>query len=741
MFSSFVSACLAFTIQEPTTLDPAYLERARAHYETVELELRARTVDHLDPARRAERERLLDVLLVYRERGEFGRCADQGDARIPQFVDRGGRRCAVAELLHASGRDGLVELVRTLDNDAWVLDLECNQEFLDWLDASGLSIDEAARIQLPAFLNGVATRPWSPPRGDKYAGPGDVVGGGSRGNPTTPAPTSPSSPSTPGTPAGPSTPGAPSAPNSPVTARAFASEASDEATWWMWWEYNKLAYLHSTPLEHSLQRRTGELTGAERRAAIEKELDALRRRELASFGGAVRDGDPTVRGEALIGLARVGATTSLDTLRAALEDRSVTVRHRAILALGECGSPAAFELLVAIARHGATNDGAQPITARAREFAVIALGLGRRAGAFDVHADREVFEVLSRRDRTAYDPCVVAALVYHTLAPSKELESVARVIARDEATPTPLRARAIESLSSVDSSDTLSLLQHWLSGRDVELRRSAALALGRSRHDLALPPMLTAFEIEAEPLTKGFLLVSIGEQGGEQARAFLLSVLAKGASNLRPWAALGLGVLASSRDDPVAREALRRSSGAERNADGLGAHWIASGLARDAAAVPQIARALATHADPRQRMYAATALALIDDAAARAALRERIDHERSPLVRVALAQALGHCGEPSDAPSLFAVMGDLREPNLQGLAAVAMAFHGSDAAVGGLAGIARAESTPSASRAAALNGLGMLLGRRPPLVLSHASRHSNYTLYEDWLQDVLQVSL
>lgn len=731
---SFVCAPVQDTIETRT------LARMRAHYAAAEAELRAAAVGHLDEARRAERARLIDVLSVYRERGDFGRVS--GAARVPQFVDAGERRCAVAELLFASGRDDLVELVRTLDNDAWVLDLECNDEFLAWLDASGLTLAEAARIQLPA-TGGIGVDTVPPPSGRRgYSGPGDTVGGG--GSKTTPTPTTPAAPTTPepsAGPKGPTTPTAPQSPASPITPRALAAEASDEATWWMWWEYNKLAYLPVTPLAIELDRRTGDFDVEARRAATAQELDALRQAQRESLATGVRDADAVVRAEAVIALARLGADPNLDVLLGALADRSIDVRHRAILAIGASGSPKAFGCLESLARTGAARDGGPQVSTRAREFALLGLALGRREGAFDVRADRAVFEILIGRERTRADSVIVAALAYHALAPSPELETAVLAIARDADVPTPLRARAIESLSSVDRHETLSALQHWLSGAELELRRSAALALGRSHHDLALPPLLTAFEVEVEPLTKGFLLVSIGERGGAAARDFLIRTLEKGDAVWRPWAALGLGILARNADDAVAREALRRGVKSERNADAIGAYRIGAGLARDRASVPALTEALVKVSDPRQRMYAATALGLVGDDAALEALRTRLDPERSPLVRVAIAQALGQCGKTEDASRLVAVLGGVREPALQGLAAVAMAFHGSRNALVGLTELSRAESTGTASRAAALNGIGMLLGHRPPFALSLVSRHSNYTLYEDWLLSALQVSL
>jgi hypothetical protein len=51
------------------------------------------------------------------------------------------------------------------------------------------------------------------------------------------------------------------------------------------------------------------------------------------------------------------------------------------------------------------------------------------------------------------------------------------------------------------------------------------------------------------------------------------------------------------------------------------------------------------------------------------------------------------------------------------------------------------DSGSGVRRAAAIDGFGMLLGRRPPLELSQISRSSNFTLFGDFEDDLFQVTL
>jgi hypothetical protein len=66
------------------------------------------------------------------------------------FIDSCGTRCAVAHLMEISGQGELVRHIAKTDNVARVHQLARLPEVRAWLDASGLTLDEAARVQ-PAY--------------------------------------------------------------------------------------------------------------------------------------------------------------------------------------------------------------------------------------------------------------------------------------------------------------------------------------------------------------------------------------------------------------------------------------------------------------------------------------------------------------------------------------------------------------------------------------------------------------
>lgn len=124
--------------------------RIRAHFDSVLTELPARDLAALTPVQRGRRLAALATLRAYRDRGDFPHNYDFPGQAVPYFVDRGtGTLCAVAHLLAASGRRDIVDRVARTDNNVWVTALAGDTAFTAWLDATGLTLAEAARIQVP----------------------------------------------------------------------------------------------------------------------------------------------------------------------------------------------------------------------------------------------------------------------------------------------------------------------------------------------------------------------------------------------------------------------------------------------------------------------------------------------------------------------------------------------------------------------------------------------------------------
>lgn len=130
---------------------PWFLElernRIQRHLEEVERELRRSEPPNLSPEQRQARHLQLDRLREYRLAGEFPRNLEAPGIRTPVFQDDRGVLCAVGYLLAMDGRWDLVERVSGTRNLARIPELADEPELLDWLQANGLSVDEAAWIQ------------------------------------------------------------------------------------------------------------------------------------------------------------------------------------------------------------------------------------------------------------------------------------------------------------------------------------------------------------------------------------------------------------------------------------------------------------------------------------------------------------------------------------------------------------------------------------------------------------------
>lgn len=124
--------------------------RIRRHFDGALDLLAARDLSTLTPAQRAGRAALATRLRAYRDQGVFPHNYDFPGEAVPYFVDRRtGTRCAVAHLMESTGRGDMVARVAAMDNNIRVMELAGDAEFRAWLEENGLTIEEAARIQVP----------------------------------------------------------------------------------------------------------------------------------------------------------------------------------------------------------------------------------------------------------------------------------------------------------------------------------------------------------------------------------------------------------------------------------------------------------------------------------------------------------------------------------------------------------------------------------------------------------------
>ncbi len=148
-----VAIALHFTVipgDDSAARHSAEVQRIQRHFDGAIALLESRDVAALSPSHLTNRRTLTERLRRYRDRGAFPRNYDFPGEAVPYFVDRrSGIVCAVGHLIESTGRRDLVDRVAAADNNVWVAELAADDEFRAWLDQHGVTLDEAARIQVP----------------------------------------------------------------------------------------------------------------------------------------------------------------------------------------------------------------------------------------------------------------------------------------------------------------------------------------------------------------------------------------------------------------------------------------------------------------------------------------------------------------------------------------------------------------------------------------------------------------
>ena len=740
-----VAACLsapAAHAQTPNVADGSEVEALAAHYARVERELRSAPVDHLDAETRAARERAIQHLAEYRTARRFGVNTDFPDVRMPYFVDHEERRCAVAHLLDRSGCGDLTSRVARTANHAFVVELVTDPELRAWLTRTGLTAEEAARIQAPGRGNdlrmpragtpdSLLTPNWNPVRTPwstwsgtlPGSGDGDVAVGGSAHSPGRPTVTPRNGAAQP-----------------PPDGLAMSDLAAE--TWQEWWSWNRAAYLE----EAFVSRPVRILAEADDRLDwMAMPTTEERGRTRTALRRALKDSNAEVRAAACVALGRIAEDEDVASLIACVDDAAFDVRHEAILALGATGKAAAVHALLRIAATGSpaiTSRTTRPpaVSILARSVAVVALGIAKRNGATSVGDDLVLSLCTTDHGPTENERLRTAALLYAQMTGSNAFADLELATAADRGAERGVRARAFDGLSFATADARRALLEA-LAGRDVTLRRSAAFALGASREPLALPSLMTAFELEHELFTRATLLIAIGRHGGPRARDFLVEQLRDGKRPLRGYAALALGLWNREHGEPDLHAEVRDAWKRDGNRDQSGAYLLAMGLGRDAKAVDVLFDVLATDANSWTRASAAEAMALLEGDAAKSALRAAIDTDACPYVRAVAAEILAWLGDPSDATRIVTMLREARTPEERTRLAGALGRVGGPTARRELFGMLDATTTDPRTRAAALTAIGIASSPDGARRLAPLGRDANFTVFPGWVRTLLASNL
>jgi HEAT repeat protein len=597
-----------------------------------------------------------------------------------------------------------------------------------------------------------------------YGGPQDAGprGGGRGTTPSAPASGGQQGPSTPGTPSpaaprqgGPTLGGGP-APG-PRTPSAAGLDA-DYTRWVYWWEYNKEHYLRlREPFRQDIATGSDEMfLGDSRHKAPRPDAratrDDVRLRIAPALAALLAESESRdIQTSALVALAKAARRHDDGSLerhaRRLLRSGEQEVRENAVLALGVARSKAAIPLLESLLRDdrsGRELAGKAEVDERMRAFAAYSLGLVAEKGDTGVKLG-----VLDTLLFVLEDAATTSREIKVALVTAVRISGVPPADARQK------RAlwRCLDGLERYERAD-LGRTEQWvqshvpttvaaLLGRErgddharylegfarelqsgkkrVEaMQQSAALALGSfaTPGDTAsVAALLEASRSAADAQTRFFALLALGQIGGRRARDELVLVAAHGRVLERPWAALGLGVLAwegrnaGAPEDDELGATLQRMLDENKNPEVLGAAAIALGLARRS---PAADRLLALLEESRQQDglagHVCVALGMLGENRALERLRSMLKTSaRRPELLRAAAIALGKLGD-GEACAILVAMLEQPDADSSRLAAAAQALLqiGDRRSIDPLLHILQSGKATSMARAYAAAALGGL---------------------------------
>jgi hypothetical protein len=138
---------IAATRSDADSTPPLEMARLKAHFATVLRELRRADVANLSEGQLAARSELISRLEEYAAAGRFPHNHVVAGQRVPVFRDEHQTLCAMGYLIATTGRLDIVEGVVSSANLARIPELAADAKLRAWLDSTGLTVGEAARIQ------------------------------------------------------------------------------------------------------------------------------------------------------------------------------------------------------------------------------------------------------------------------------------------------------------------------------------------------------------------------------------------------------------------------------------------------------------------------------------------------------------------------------------------------------------------------------------------------------------------
>jgi len=563
-------------------------------------------------------------------------------------------------------------------------------------------------------------------------------------------------------------PGDPTPPLGGYPGSPYPYGTPDLTTWPFWWEFNRTPYLR----ELFQERQTPAAPGVTpTKQDLARNVGPTLLRQLGS------NPPPELIAATLIALAKLGGENAEPALvplfRRYLDDGRPQVASSAALALGILGDGTALPVLVELVADtpaGRKQADAIEVPTRVRVFAAAALGtLARQT---DDNATRRTirrqlratFEADSSPTRDVQVACLLALGLVPIGEPEARHEAVAWLfgVLEDSAGSGAVRCHAAGTISCIlacseDNKATEAalevLLRLAMDPREKrEVNQSCLLALGRlaDTDPEGIDGRVRAAVINfrrtcTDTQVRNFSLVALAEIGGRagpgdpakaiaEISAHLELTMQKGRSAMRPWAAIGAGLLAHQLGEatpPELIEVLRTKCAAERTPR-VAPYALGMGLSARRELAPLLLESYGRFDDEETRGAIGLALGLLQ-AGEPTLLASFVAGRDQPRLQQDLAVALALIGSDKARNALLDELARAGTPDLKGALAFAIGNLHDRRTIAPLIKLVSDTKLPATTRAAAAAALGILGARQAipwhePLTRGFNHRASTYAL-------------
>jgi len=494
--------------------------------------------------------------------------------------------------------------------------------------------------------------------------------------------------------------------------------------WELWWAFNREDFLWSS----GYRRNRARTTGGEQAVALEKRV---REDLIPLLEKALKSRDTDLRDTAAFVLGKTGAPEkAIPLLAAARSDRVESVVESVALGLGSLRHPDGIEPLVELLKSPKTKS-------RTRAYAALALGFIGTDEAYDVLRAGVGFtkkrsRPLAIRNLDIDSFRVIGMGLTRTPEARRHLIHLAETSeGRDS-----LEMILPLALQRTEDPDAVPSIVPLLANRNVHVRRSAAIALGRLAGPNAaevVKRLQYAFLEDSDNSVKNFAAISLGRIGTADAVTFLQKNFEKTTSLTRAFVDLALGIAG----DPDAGPLLEKSFAESSEQSFRGALALALGILGYEEAAPRLEAALVREKSDTLRGHLVLALGLMNHDSVAPIAEHIVAEERDAGLRGEAAETLALLGKDSTVPLLVGLLERDESIYITSAVAAALGRLRTAASFDALLELAGNERANPRVRAFALTALGRIVDPNIPPVLARVVGDHNYRLQIGPIYDLL----